>query len=403
MKNSIIINKMRDWTELAGFAFTDELKTVFKEKWVLLIFLVAVFAYPVIYSVAYMNKVVRDIPVTIVDLDHTASSRQLIRMMDATKELSASTAAGSLKEARQLFWNGDSRGVIMVPEGFEKSLLRGDQASLSVYCDAGFFLLYKETLTGVIQSSGTFSAGVEVRRLEAAGNSESQALSKRDPMPSRFYMLYNPSGAYTFAIMPGLILVTLQQTLLIGIGMMGGAGKEKRNNLKVRPDLAVRNGTFSVVFGKGLAYFVIYLFNAILTLIYISAFFGFPAKGNIIEVALLIVPFLFATIFLGLAVSMLFRRREHAIMVLVFISPIVLFLSGLSWPSVSIPHVLYSIGHIFPTTSMISAYQRIRTMGVSMFSVKAEFLFLTSQMIIYYIVASVMYHFTVLKQKKDNC
>jgi len=386
--------------DITWFEFVDELKTIFKDQGALLIFFFAVIAYPIVYSIAYKNNVVRDIPVTIVDLDHTTSSRQLTKMLGATKELSVAQEVGSLHEARQIFWDGNSKGVVVIPEGFEKDLLKGVQTSVSVYCDASYFLIYKETLTGTIQASGTLSAGVEIKRLMSAGSGEEQAMQQRDPMPAKFYNLYNPSSSYGSYVMPGMILIILQQTLLIGIGMIGGAGKERRNNQQVKPGIRVKQGMFSVVFGKGLAYFVIYLANIAFTLVYLSKWFGFPDKGSFADICILLVPYLFSVIFLGLMISMLFQRREHSIMTLVFVSPIVLFVSGLSWPESSIPRLLYQISHIFPSTSMIPAFLRIRTMGISISDVRPELLFLLVQMIVYFILASIAYKISVIRQEK---
>ena len=386
--------------DLTWFSFVDELKTIFKDNGAMLIFFLAVFAYPLIYSIAYQNNVVRDIPVTVVDLDNSASSRQMIRMLGATKEVSVTKEVGSLHEARQIFWDGNSKGIVLIPEGFEKELLRGYQTSVSVYCDASYFLIYKETLSATIQATGTLSAGVEIKRLMASGIGEEQAMQQRDPMPARFYNLYNPAGSYGSYVMPGIILIILQQTLLIGIGMIGGAGKERRNNQVVKPGIRVKQGMFSVVFGKGLAYFTIYLANIAFTLIYLSKWFGFPDKGSFTDVCILLVPYLFSVIFLGLMISMLFRRREHSIMTLVFVSPIVLFVSGLSWPESSIPRLLYQFSHIFPSTSMIPAFMRIRTMGVSISDVRPELFFLLAQMIVYFILASVAYKISVIRQER---
>ena len=386
--------------DLTWFSFVDELKTIFKDNGAMLIFFLAVFAYPLIYSIAYQNNVVRDIPVTVVDLDNSASSRQMIRMLGATKEVSVTKEVGSLHEARQIFWDGNSKGIVLIPEGFEKELLRGYQTSVSVYCDASYFLIYKETLSATIQATGTLSAGVEIKRLMASGIGEEQAMQQRDPMPAKFYNLYNPAGSYGSYVMPGIILIILQQTLLIGIGMIGGAGKERRNNQVVKPGIRVKQGMFSVVFGKGLAYFSIYLVNIAFTLIYLSKWFGFPDKGSFTDICILLVPYLFSVIFLGLMISMLFRRREHSIMTLVFVSPIVLFVSGLSWPESSIPRLLYQFSHIFPSTSMIPAFMRIRTMGVSISDVRPELFFLLAQMIIYFILACVAYKISVIRQER---
>lgn len=395
-----IRKKVLSGLNLTWFSMVDELQTIFKDSGAMLILFFAVFAYPLVYSIAYKNNVVRDIPVAIVDLDQTAASRQLIRMVETTKELSVTQKVGSLQEAKQLFWDGNSKGVILVPEGFEKNLSGGFQTSVSVYCDAGYFLIYKETLSGIIQATGTLSAGVEIKRLMATGSSEEQAIQQRDPLPAKFYNLYNPAGSYGSGIMPGMILLILQQTLLIGIGMIGGAGKERRINQKIEPDGRIRQGMFTVVFGKGLAYFLIYLPNIAFTLVYLTKWFGFPDKGSFSNVCILMVPFLFSVIFLGLLISMLFRRREHSIMALVFFSPILLFLSGLSWPKSAIPPLLSRMAQIFPSTSMIPAYLRIRTMGVSISSVKPELLFLLIQMVVYFLMASVSYRISVIRQAK---
>jgi len=388
--------------DLTWFSMVDELKTIFSDSGAMLILFFAVFSYPLVYSIAYKNNVVRDIPVTIVDLDKTSVSRQMTRMFGATKELSVSQEVGSLQEAKQLFWDGNSKGIILIPEGFEKNLSRGFQTSVSVYCDASYFLIYKETLGGVIQAAGTLSAGVEIKRLLASGSSEEQALQQRDPMPAKFFSLYNPAGSYGSSIMPGMILIILQQTLLIGIGMIGGAGKERRNNQEIKPGVRVRQGMFSVVFGKGLAYFLIYIPNIAFTLVYLSKWFGFPDKGSFSEVCILLVPYLFSVIFLGLMISMLFRRREHSIMALVFFSPIVLFLSGLSWPTTAIPPLLRQLAQIFPSTTMIPAYLRVRTMGVPIRDVKSELLFLVGQMIVYFLIASAGYKISVIRQARKR-
>jgi ABC-2 type transport system permease protein len=386
--------------DLTWFSFIDELKTIFKDSGALLILFFAVLAYPVVYSVAYKNNVVRDIPVTVVDLDNTATSRQMIRMFGATKEIAIAQEVGTLTEAKQLFWDGNSKGIIILPEGFEKDLLKGLQTSVSVYCDASYFLIYKETLSGTLQASGTLSAGVEIRRFMSGGSSEEQAIAQRDPMPARFYNLYNPAGSYGSYVMPGMILIILQQALLIGIGMIGGAGKERRNNQLVEPGIRVRQGMFSVVLGKGMAYFLIYIPNLAFTLVCLPMWFGFPARGNFTDTCILLIPYIFSVIFLGLMISMLFRRREHSIMSLVFISPIVLFVSGLSWPESSIPPLLNQISHLLPSTSMIPAYLRIRTMGASVDAVKPELLHLLIQMVVYYLLAAVMYKISVKRQEK---
>jgi ABC-2 type transport system permease protein len=222
------------------------------------------------------------------------------------------------------------------------------------------------------------------------------AMQQRDPMKLNVYQLYNPSGAYGSYIMPGLILIILQQTLLVGIGMVGG-GKKERGQVMITSN-AERKTIFPIIFGKALAYFVIYLFNIVFTQIYLFEWFGFPVKGSFIDVCLLMVPYMFSVIFLGLAISLLLRRREHSIMLMVFLSPVVLFLSGMSWPESSLPPILYKLVHIFPSTSMIPAFLRIRTMGGTIADIRPEIIFLLGQMVVYGLLAILSYRIYIRRK-----
>jgi len=87
-------------------------------------------------------------------------------------------------------------------------------------------------------------------------------------------------------------------------------------------------------------------------------------------------------------------------MMLVFLSPVVLFLSGMSWPANSLPPLLYQLAHVFPSTSMIPAFLRIRTMGGTLSDVRPEFIFLMSQMVVYGLLTMVSY--TIFLRRKGN-
>jgi ABC-2 type transport system permease protein len=395
--NNMIWRKIKSGFGETASSFVEELRTIFSDKGAILILIIAVTAYPVVYSIAYKNNMVREIPVTVVDLDNSQLSRQLTRMLDATKEIAVAQDVGNLSEAKNFFWDGSSRGVIMIPSDFEKELIKGNQTNISIYCDANYFLIYKETLTGAIHSSGTLSAGVEIKRLIVSGNTPEIAIQQRDPMKLNVYQLYNPSGAYGSYVMPGLILIILQQTLLVGIGMVGGGKKERGQVMITGTAITERKTIFPIVLGKALAYFAIYLFNIIFIQIYLFKWFGFPAKGSFLDVCLLMIPYMFSVIFLGLAISLLLRRREHSIMLMVFLSPVVFFLSGMSWPESSLPPLLYKLAHICPSTSMVPAFLRIRTMGGTIADVKPEMIFLLGQMVVYGSLAVLSYRIYRIK------
>ncbi|QIA06967.1 ABC transporter permease [Draconibacterium halophilum] len=115
-------------------------------------------------------------------------------------------------------------------------------------------------------------------------------------------------------------------------------------------------------------------FNICLALIIIHHWFNYPDKGNMFDVLMLLFPFLLSVIFFGIGLSTLFKHRESAIVFMMFLSPIALFLSGISWPVSAMPDWLVGLSKILPGTTAVPAYLRLRTMGVGITEVKSEVL-----------------------------
>lgn len=388
-------NKLIEGARETATIFVDELKLIFSDAGAVLLFMIAMVIYPLLYAVGYEKEIVRDIPVAVVDLDHTATSRQYSRMADATEQINVVAKPLSVKEAEQFFYDGKVKGVILIPANFEKEILSARQTVVTVYCDASNFLLYKQVLTGTTFANSTFSGGIEVKRMLAEGKSMAQAMDQQEPLKVSTYNLYNASGGYGSFIMPGMILVIMQQTLLIGIGMLGGTIREKKIFLKKSGMARYHMGSVRLVFGKASAYTFIYLFNALFALAILYKWYQYPDNNNFITVASIFIPYILSISFLGLAISMFFKERVHSMLFMVFLSPLVVFLSGLSWPSSAIPSVLYGIAHIFPSTTMIPAYLKLRTSGASLANVRPEWVMLIIQAFIYFILAVFSYRYAI--------
>lgn len=397
MWNSIIKN-----LELIVYFFKNELKTIFTDAGAVLLFMVALVIYPLLYSVAYQKEVIREIPVAVVDLDHTALSRQAARMADASEQLMVVFKAVSLKDAENLFYDGKVKGVILIPNHFEKDVLSGKQSNMVVYSDASYFLLYKQVYAGAVYSVGTLSGGIEIKRMLAEGKSVKQAFDQQEPLKVQSRYLYNPSGGYGSFVLPGIVILILQQTMLIGIGMLGGTSREKNMFHIIHDKVNEKWGSIPVILGKSFAYVFIYLFNALFTMVILHKWLNFPDNMNFMHTVLLLIPFLFATAFMGLSISVFFRERVYSLLFMVFLSPIVLFLSGLSWPASAIPRGLYAAAHLFPSTTMIPAYIRMRISGATINQVSSDWLFLTIQMIIYFVIACIVYKLAMKKFTKST-
>ncbi|PWE00852.1 ABC transporter permease [Marinilabilia rubra] len=383
--------------ELTARHLLQELKSIFSDSGALLILIGAMIIYPVIYSIGYSNEVLTDLPVGVVDLDQSSLSRKYISMLDGTSEVAVTIEPASLSEAEQLFMDNKITGVILIPQNFEKDILKEQPTHVAVYADGSYFLKYKTQYTAASYVNAYFSGGISIKRYMAEGQSFRQAEISNSPIDAQTHILYNPSSSYGSFIMPGLIILILQQTLLIGIGIMGGSFSESKNTpFVLTPDKQKRE-VLPLIFGKAGAYLLISMMNIGLAIVLVHHWFSFPDKAEMTDVLLLLFPFLIAVIFLGIGLSTLFKHRESSIVFMMFLSPIALFVSGVSWPVSAMPQWLVELSKIFPATTAIPAYLRLRIMGTGLSGIKSEILFLYAQAALYGALTIVYFFFRIRK------
>ncbi len=350
-----------------------------------MIFFGAIIIYPIVYPLPYTKEVLKKVPVAVVDMDQSQMSRRLIRMMDAHEMLRVAARPPSMEEAQELFYEGTINGFIVIPKDFSKEIVRGRQAVVSAYCDASYFLLYRQVLTGVIYSVGTTSAGIDIRRAMAKGSPLGQAMKAREPLPVLSIPLFNPGGGYATYAVPPVLLLILQQTLLIGIGMMQGTARESKGG-RARsgtPAHPGNGGPLSLILGKAMAYLTIYLFHAVYIVVILFRLYRFPQRGNFVDVIFFFLPFLLSIIFLGFAASAFFKERETSMIVLLCTSIPAVFLAGFSWPAEAIPRWLRALSFLLPTTAGIDGFLKINNMGASLSDVSFQWCLLWALCAVY--------------------
>ncbi len=364
----------------------QEYKNIFTDTGVMLIFFGAIIIYPIFYPIPYSEEVLKEVPIAVVDLNNSQLSRKLIRMINANEFVSITTEPSSMAEANEQFYTGDVNAVVLIPEDFNRKILWGEQATVIAYTDASYFLFYRQTLTGILQSTATMSAGIEIQRMTAKGVTTEQAMAARDPLPFISNPLYNRSGGYATFVVPAVLILILQQTLLIGIGMLGGTARERKGNHFLIAGSNSKNG-IRIILGKTGAYFSLYLIHAIYYFGILFRYYDFPQRADLWQLILFNVPFLLSVIFLGIAISSLFRNREISMMILLFTSIPMLFLSGFSWPPEAIPSWLRIISFALPSTAGIDGFLKLNIIGASFSGVIFNWMILWVLTAIYFYLA----------------
>lgn len=382
------------------YIWKDELKNVFKDTGVIVFFFVVPFAYPLVYAFIYNNEVVHEAKMVIVDDSDTYLSREFTRRVNATADVRVVSVCKDMNEAKRMLDEKEAYGILYFPSGFSKDLNSGRQTKVSLFADMSSLLFYKAFLLAATEVS--LSLGKEyTSELNPAGSRQAERI-KIDPVPYESVALYNSQMGFASFLVPGILILVLQQTLILGIGMLGGTAREKNITHGLVPADQHFNGTLRIVLGKSLSYIVLYAIVCVWVIAIVPKLFSFPQIGNPGVVLLFLLPFLAASIFFAMTLSGFMTSRESPMLVFVFTSVILLFISGVSWPKEAIPEFWRAFGYLFPSTPGIQGFIRINTSGASLNEVANEYRLLWIQTGVYFLSACIIYRYQIIRSLKRN-
>lgn len=380
------------------FIWKDELKNVFKDSGVMIFFFLVPFIYPLLYAFIYNNEVVHNAKMVVVDQSDSYLSREYIRKVDATADVKVVAVCSDMEEAKRMMDAKEAYGILYFPSEFSKNIHKGKQATVSLYCDMSALLFYKAFLLATTEVS--LEIGKELRAQNNPSSTIEQEKITINPIPYESVALFNSQNGFASFLVPAILILVIQQTLILGIGMLGGTAREKNRFHSLVPVSRHFNGTLRIVFGKSLTYILLYIVVCIWALGVVPKLFSLPQVGEPWTVMLFVLPYLFASIFLSMTLSGFMTSRESPMLVFVFTSVILLFISGVSWPKEAIPPFWKAIGYLFPSTPGIQGFIRINTAGASLNEVAHEYRTLWIQDGIYFITACIIYRYQIMRSRK---
>lgn len=380
------------------FIWWREMKLMVRDEGVIIFFLVVPIVYPLLYSWIYNNETVHEVPVAVVDDSHSSLSRQFIRMCDASADVRVAYYAQDMDEAQSLVSRQLVKGVYHIPSDFDLNINRMQQATISVYCDMALMLTYK----AIFQTAQlvTMQMGTEIKTKLAGRYTKQEELIASKPLAFDEVPIFNPSGGYGSSILPGVLMLILQQTLVLGIGLAAGTAREQNRYGQLVPMSKHYHGVSRIVAGKALAYFMVYAVMGAWLLLAVPRLFHFPQLAQWTSLLAVALPYVLACIFFGMTVSCLVRYRENVMLLMVFVSVPLLFMTGLSWPQSNIPGVWQGISWLFPSTFGVRAYVRLNSMGASLADVLFEYRILWIQAGAYFLLAYLVYSFQINQAHK---
>ncbi len=376
----------------------DEMRTIWKDEGVLIFFILVPLFYPLLYSWIYTNEVVREVPVVVVDMSHSNMSREFIRQFDASPDTRVAYYCNSLDEAKDIVGRQEAFGVIYFPTDFQTNVVRMEQSRVSVFCDMSFMLYYKAIFQTATAVAGNMNAGIQVSRAGNWTDREDEITTK--PLDFDEVQMFNTTGGYGNFIIPGVLMLIIQQTLLLGVGLSAGTARERSHKGSFLPDDAYYDGVFRTVLGRALCYFMIYTVVAAYVALVVPRMFSFTSLLSPGDTFWFMLPYVLSCIFFSMIVSCTILHRENIILVVVFTSVPLLFISGVSWPQGAIPEFWQWLSWLFPSTFGIRGFVRMNTMGALLGDVRTEYIALWAQTIAYFFITCLLYRWQIIKRRR---
>lgn len=356
-----------------------------------------IFLYGWLYNYMYSPNVLHEVPVAVVDESHTPLSRRCIRLLDATPQVEVHVQTAGMMEARQQMQQGEVHGIVFLPSDFDARVGRGEEAVFIAYNTTMTFLYYAALQEAVSGTMLALDDEIRPRQIVFLQSDVVQSVVQTRSIGVQGIALYNADSGYADYLIPAVLMVILFQTMLMVIGMRCGTEYEQRMTslLQVTGNCLSWKGTVSIVLGKALVYVSFYVVFSIFLLGLLPSVYHLPHGASTWTLIQLMIPYLFATAFFGLACSPFFKDAEAPLLLIAFFSVGLLFLSGISYPLELMPWPWRALHYLIPAPVGVLAFIQTNSMGASLADVQGEWLTLWIQCMVYFGLACLAYHKTL--------
>lgn len=251
-----------------------------------------------------------------------------------------------------------------IPEGFERNVREGNQANATIFCESSLLLRYRGFLmaaTNVAQAMGAEILNEKINEIAPLATT----ITDGDLMPIINVPMGNIESGFDSFIMPGVLILILQQCIILAVGMSGGA-KRERPSLIGYDGVNEQPSVLMTMLGQMLCYITILLVPIIYLIHYVPMMFAFPMAGNFFEIIAFLTPMILASAALGFCLQGVVWERESVFVLWVVTSVVFLFLSGLTWPRYAMSPFWKFISDAVPATWGVEGFIRMNSNGASL-------------------------------------
>lgn len=172
----------------------------------------------------FAASVMRDIPIAVVDLDRSAESRQLTRMLDASPGVRVTSQPSSLADAQSQIRRLEVFAVVLVPRDATRDALRGRQGTVFAYYNATYLTTGQSAVRDIVEAVSAWNARLLGERI---AKQVGPATLRAPPIAVQSDILHNPARSYELFLLPLLFPAVL--SLGLALAVAASLGREVRD------------------------------------------------------------------------------------------------------------------------------------------------------------------------------
>jgi ABC-2 type transport system permease protein len=340
--------------------FRRELRRVLTDRRILFTMIGGPFLYALLFGGVYWRGRISEIPIVIVDQDHSALSRDLAQAVLASEGVSLAFYGDSIADFYDAAKHEVAYACVVIPKNFARDTVAGRQGRVGVILDGSNILLGNMTSRAITRTIATYRAAAQAKRLMVGGVSRVRATAAAAPIQPAVQILFNPASHYSFFVLVGLVLIALQQVTRMGAAISLSLEKDPEN----RAHLARIGGQpWTLLTAKLAATAVVVLPVAYLAIRLPFDLFGSPFHGNWFLAYAILTLFVVMQILVGYGISGICGSALFSLHVLLLVSVPLFTLSGFTWPSYAMPQWVRTISWLIPLTHVTDVFRKMALIG----------------------------------------
>jgi ABC-2 type transport system permease protein len=324
-----------------------------RSRYVMLMLVLPLISFALTWGL-FSNQVPRDLPIAVVDLDHSSLSRQLSRLIDSSASMKVAYQPVDPAAAKDLLLRGRSYAVVIMPRGLERDIKRGLGGEVIGYYNAQTLLPGSIISSSLSATVATVSAGVNYQSRLRRGEMGNAARAHLEPVNLDRHVLFNPQLDYlTFlaaAVCPTFLHLFVIMTIVLAMG-------EELKNGTARQWFDTAGGSvWRALAGKGVVFFVTFTLIGLAMLAMIIKGFGVPLRGSLAGLAAATILLVLAGLACGLILVVLNPSLRMALSAASFYAGTAFAFVGLTFPQTGMPALGKAWSNLLPLTHYLHVF-----------------------------------------------